>query len=480
MNHSFRCYRTLFWFVLLVAVGMRLGHFFMLHRDPVANIPVLDSASYDRAARMIAFGEGLPKTVYFQAPFYPYFLAAIYLVSNGHPDAIRLVQMLLDILSVLMVISITRTLFNRPAALIAGFLAATYPVLIFQSGLLLKTTLNVLFACLMLHLVLIRTPRVTAVRLTLLGCVTGWAAATQGSVLLQIPLLFLYVVLEAPWHRPSIWLKQWAWLVLGLVIAIGPFTWRNYHVSGRFVLLTAQGGANFYLGNSPYSDGTSKRPPRVRMTPEHEEADFHREAERALGRHLTPEEASAYWTGEALRWIRAHPWDAMKLQLRKLGLFWNKVEIPDNYDFDFYRRYSVWIRYPRYPFRIIGSLGIVGMMLGWRTWRKTWFLYAWIASYCAIWVMFHIYSRYRLPVVAFLMPFVGLAGWSLLLWVREKRVGWLVGAGVVIGITAWGQSLPLTQYTHAQPLFNLGSGLMQRGDAAGARDAWMEALSVTP
>jgi len=472
--------RKWLWIVLATALLFRLGHFMMLHRDPVADIPVLDSWSYDRMARQIAFGDGMPRKVYFQAPFYPYFLAASYRLSGGSIDFVRLIQILLDALSAVLVFRITRRLFNLQAAILAGLGMAVYPVLIFQTGLLLKTTLNVFWSTLMLWLIFEPWHQWNGVRYGCLGLVSGWAAATQGSVLLQIPLVFLWIIVDGPWNRPGRWIRHGGYVVIGLILSIGPFTLRNYRVSGRWVLLTAQGGANFYLGNSPYSDGTSQRPPRIRMTPEYEEADFHREAERALGRTLTPEEASAYWTHQAFIWIREHPKDALRLQFRKLGLFWNRVEIPDNYDFDFYRRYSWFIRFPRFPFWIAGALGLTGMLLMRTTWRKTWFLYLWVFSYCGIWVMFHIYSRYRLPVVAFLMPFAAaVPGWFRLNW-QQRRYARIAGAVIIVAMAAGAQALPLTHYTPAQPLFNLGSGLTRLGRLDAAAEAYHEALAVHP
>lgn len=469
-----------FWIITGIALLFRIGHFIALHADPVCNVPLLDSLSYDRLARMIAFGNGMPQKVYFQAPFYPYFLAVLYKISAGSYDLVRLVQLLLDILSTLLVFRISYDLFDRRTAIIAGIGTAVYPVLIFNTGLLLKTTLNVFFASLTLRLIFNPSENHKRIRILFIGLVTGWAAATQGSVLLQIPLLFVWIAVDCGLKHLKKSIIYAALLALGLILSIGPFTLRNYLVSQRFVLLTAQGGANFYLGNSPYSDGTSKRPPNVRITPEHEEDDFHREAERLAGRKLTPEEASGFWTREALNWIRNEPKAAAMLQLRKAGLFWNRVEIPDNYDFDFYRRYSPFIRFPRYPFWILGTLGLCGMVFLTSTFRRTWFLYLWTMSYSLIWIVFHIYSRYRLPVVVFIMPFAAaFTGW-LYDAIRDRR--WRkLSIAVLCMITIAGiHGLPLTNYSHAQPLFNLGTSLSRLGKPTEAAAAFKESLAVFP
>jgi tetratricopeptide (TPR) repeat protein len=466
--------------IISVALSFRLGHFFMLHNNPVADVLVLDSRAYDNTARLILNNE-LPRTVYFQAPLYPHILAGLYQISNNSLNFVRLVQIIFDVLSVILVFRVTLNLFNRKAAIIAGFMMALYPVLIFHTGLVLKTTLNTFFGAAMVWLVIEKKLKISMVtRLFCLGLLTGWASALQGSVLLQIPFVGLWVVVYSGWKNIRVWVIRGLWLLLGLVLSIGPFTLRNYRVSGRFVLLTSQGGANVYLGNSPYSDGTSKRPPRVRKTPEHEEADFHREAERAVGRKLTPEESSKYWLSESFRWMRDYPVDALMLQLRKLGLFWNRVEIPDNYDFDFQRRYSWFIRYPRYPFWIAGSLGLAGMLFMIGTWRKTWFLYVWMISYCSIWVFFHIYSRYRLPGIAFLIPFAAAFCDRILFDWNNNNYKRLVRMMLAVFIIAFLQALPLTSYTHAQPLFNLGSALYRLGKTDDARKAYLQALDISP
>ncbi|MGB3976496.1 MAG: tetratricopeptide repeat protein [bacterium] len=466
--------------VLLIAALFRFGHLVMLHNDPVADILVLDSLAYDATAKQILTGN-LPERIYFQAPFYPYFLAAIYSFSNHSVELVRIVQILIDLITIVLVYRITLNLFNYPSAVIAALSLAVYPVLIFHTGLILKTTLTVFFAALMLWLILERQLKIpVGIRLVLLGLATGYASATQGSVLLQIPLVVFWIAVDSGWKKPSKWIKHFGFFFIGLIVSIGPFTWRNYRMSGRFVLLTSQGGANLYLGNSPYSDGTSKRPPRIRATPEYEEQDFHREAERAVGRKLSPAEAGKYWRNEALKWIRDNPKDALFLQIRKLGLFWNRVEVPDNYDFDFYRRYSGFIRYPRYPFWLLGSLGLTGMFFLMKTWKKTWFLYLWIMSYCLIWVAFHIYSRYRLPVVVFLAPFSGACCYKIFLLAKTRMLGELVKIGWILPTVALLQAIPLTSYSHVQPLFNLGSGLTRLGKVDEARQAYLDALALKP
>jgi len=50
----------------------------------------------------------------------------------------------------------------------------------------------------------------------------------------------------------------------------------------------------------------------------------------------------------------------------------------------------------------------------------------------------------------------------------------------MIGGIMWSQSLPIASYSHAQPFFNLGVGLSRIGKPAEARQAYLDALKLSP
>ncbi|MBN1356378.1 tetratricopeptide repeat protein [bacterium] len=466
--------------VWLFALTIRLLHLASIPNDPVADILVLDSWSYDRLGCMVASGEGMPDEVYFQAPFYPYFLGTVYRIAGRNLDVVRLIQMILDSLSVVFIFLLTRGILDFPSAVCAAAGMSLYPVLIFQSGLILKTTLLVFMFSLVLYL-MAGTRRISLGWISFFGGgALGIAASIQGSAIFQLPVIGIYIVVRSGFRNILKWGAFGICAAAGFFLAVSPFTIRNYLVSGEFALLTAQGGANFYLGNSPFSDGTSKRPPRIRMTPEHEQLDFHREAENALGRKLSAHESSRYWFNEAIQWMKEHPGHAFRLQLRKFALFWNRVEIPDNYDFDFYRRYSVFIRYPKHPFLIPGVLGIIGMGLLVDRWKRIWLLVVWTVVFSLTVTTFHVYSRYRLPVVVSLMPLASGASVELVRLLRNRRYLPVIMSGAAAVVLIWFMSLKLTGYTHAQSLFNLGAGLTRQGDESEAVQAYQQALDLVP
>ncbi len=470
--------KTHYYIITASALLIRLLHLIRIRQFPVLDVPLLDSRAYDELARQIAFHGGMPREVSFQAPLYPYLLSIFYRVSTN-PDYIRLFQILVDTFSVFLVVLLTHKMFDRRSSIFSGILSALYPVTIFHSSLLLKSSLTVFFNIALVTVLYVGFKRKNLQFLTT-GFVAGIASALHGSFLLFMPVIVLYILLDTDYRTIRFRIPAGLLCILGFFVAVSPFTIRNYMVSGEIVLLTSQGGANFYLGNSEFSDGTSKRPPNVRMTPEHEQADFHREAERLTGRKLTLSESSSFWFNSAMEWITQNPVDAAKLQFRKFALFWNRVEIPDNYDFDYYRRFSPFIRFPKYPFGLLGAFGLAGFILSLRSFRKLWLLHIWNLHFCLIVVAFHVYSRYRLPVVVTLAPFAGYAlSRAFDLHARRKYLR-LLALTIFIGLIMQFQSLDITSYSHAQPKFNLAAAYAELGENEKAKSMYKEALDIDP
>ena len=78
--------------ILVVALALRLAHFFAVHDQPFFSQLAMDAQEYDRWAQEIASGHWLGSEVFFQAPLYPYLLATVYTIVGHRLDAIYLLQ----------------------------------------------------------------------------------------------------------------------------------------------------------------------------------------------------------------------------------------------------------------------------------------------------------------------------------------------------------------------------------------------------
>jgi Flp pilus assembly protein TadD len=173
----------------------------------------------------------------------------------------------------------------------------------------------------------------------------------------------------------------------------------------------------------------------VRPGTEYEHEDFRRLASRQLGRELTLAEASSYWMEQAVDYIRRHPLPWLRLELRKLVLFWHPREIPDNRNFHFFKRYSAVLRFPLVNFAVLAPLALAGMVVALGTWRRSFLLYLQVLLSMLSVLLFFVSSRYRLPTVPFLILFAayGLRWFGGML--RARR--WLPAMAMAIPTAAF-------------------------------------------
>ena len=152
-------------------------------------------------------------------------------------------------------------------------------------------------------------------------------------------------------------------LPLALVVAL------NFAAAGRWIPLATSRGINLYIGNHEGATGTYDEPWSkqsaqfaARYT-ELEEAST-RWASQRSGRALTPEQASDYWTAQAVDFVRRHPREAMGQSLRKTLLLFNAAEIPNHLDFEFIRERAPALWSMPIGFAIVLPLAAVRLGLG--------------------------------------------------------------------------------------------------------------------
>ena len=285
--------------VFVAAIALRLAHLWFVRQSPFFDVLFGDAQSYDASARRIAGGDWIGQGVFYQAPLYPYFLAALYSLGGGL-FWVRMCQAIVGAASVLLGYAAAE-LFDRRVGLVAGLLLAFYGPAVFFDALIQKSVLDLFLICLAILIVsraIVRQP--SGYRWLGLGLTLGALVLTRENVLvLTLPLLAWIVLRPVEQVRSRV--RHAALLPLGVLIVLAPVVMRNRVVGGEFVLTTAQTGPNFFIGNNPKANGTyvPLRPGRGSF--EFEQADANDLAVRSSGRALSAGEVSAYWTGRALR-----------------------------------------------------------------------------------------------------------------------------------------------------------------------------------
>jgi tetratricopeptide (TPR) repeat protein len=479
--------RYLIWASLFVAaVALRLIYLAHVRQLPFFDHPIMDAAYHDTWAREILAGKLTRGEPFFRAPLYPYLLALIYLVSKGSYVAPRLVQFVLSGLTCVFTYSLARRYFGRLAGIVAGAVCATYPVLICFDGELLTEPVFIFLS--MLGLLLLERARQNQRWTSWLagGAVLGLAVITRPTIALFAP-----VALVGAWLFSSRRLVASLAVLAGMLIPVAPVTVHNYAVSKEFVPVVWQGGLNFYLGNNPAATGWSATGPRLRKDWWGGYNDMIAIPRQALGRQPTYNEISNFWTRQGLAFMREQPRAWAGLTLRKIGLFWSSLELPNNQDYNFMRLYSWVLRNPVVGFATVAPLGLVGLFVFLPRGRKAFFLYGlFLASFVGT-VAFFVCDRYRLPAVPLLAAFAGGTVSCLVALGRSRAWVRLAVLLACIGVAAVAVNANLTgtpRPDFAQPYCNLGQIYVSLGDddravtyfkkAAEANPAWGEAYEA--
>ncbi|OGL46540.1 MAG: hypothetical protein A2161_22165, partial [Candidatus Schekmanbacteria bacterium RBG_13_48_7] len=409
-------------------------------------------------------------------PLYPYFLAFIYaLFGGGNLLAVRLIQVLIGSLIPVVMYIYCRRIFSWNEAVLSGSIIVFYGILIFYEGLILKVTLS-LFVTTLMFLVLTYDKRITVFRAFIGGISFGLSCLFRGNMLLFFPFILIFLVIQS---RIQIF-SRLVMFVIGVIICILPVTAFNYYRENDFILLTGHGGQNLYVGFNEYADGKAGRPPFLRANPKYEEYDARKYAEKETGRSLKPSEISSFWKKKAFEYIKVHPSQAIQLLWLKFRLFFNGYEIPDNKNFYFDRKFSPVLYVGFVNYGVIAPLGILGFFLTIPLMRKTFLLHTFMIVYSMSIIIFHVYSRYRIPVLAAMVPFASHSVFWFIDKLKSKKWNQFLAGIIMLLALAGFVNQNLGEYSFAQWHFNQGKGYAVLGDSMNAVKSFQEALKIAP
>ncbi|HKY32291.1 MAG TPA: tetratricopeptide repeat protein, partial [Candidatus Polarisedimenticolia bacterium] len=231
---------------------------------------------------------------------------------------------------------------------------------------------------------------------------------------------------------------QWraaAALLAGLAAPIAPVTLCNAVVGGDLVLISSQGGVNFYIGNNPASDGTTAVVPGTRPTWQGGYEDTIALAREEEG-DLLPSGVSRHWFRKGLAFWRQEPLGALLLTARKAVLFFSGMEVSNNKDLTFFRSLSPVLSLPLPGAGLLVPLGLVGWALAAasRPARPVLLLPALIlAAYAASIIVFFVTARYRAPVLPLLALGAGLLADRLVAEAAAgRRRAWAVAGAAAL------------------------------------------------
>jgi tetratricopeptide (TPR) repeat protein len=469
--------------VFAVALALRWLHLAALRASPFLDVRLGDAATYDRWAHALAAGDWIGSEVFFQAPLYPYFLGIVYATLGDGPLAARGVQCVLSALGCALVASAAASLFSRGAGIAAGLLLATYAPSIFLDALIQKSVLDFFLLGVAIYLAA-RLAHAPSPRLAAgLGVALGLLALARENALLLVAVLGAWLLaLPGPAGRQRLLLA--GVFAAAVAAALAPVALRNLWVGGELHLTTSQFGLNLYLGNHAGATGLYQ-PFEGNRGVESERQDAIAQAERAMGRKLSPQEVSDYWAERAFAFVREEPGAWLALLLRKAVLLAGSLELVDAEDQYLVASYSPVLRAAGWlgHFGVLAPLALLGAFVTWPRRRELWWLHTAIAAYTASVLLFYVVARYRYPLVPFLALFAGAGIAGARAWVRTSGWAPLAACGALaLGLAALSNGVAgmrkesMAAITH----LNVANALRLAGDGERAAEHYRSALLLDP
>jgi 4-amino-4-deoxy-L-arabinose transferase-like glycosyltransferase len=328
--------------------------------------------------------DGKPAPSAYQPPLYPTMLAGIFAVMGDKEAAfvvVQLLQCLLGALTALLTFRLARAFLVDRYALLAGFLVAVWPPLVYLPN--------------EAHPISMLVPDLLWIGLTTVGVLrskgrlkdfAGLAVALALGLMLRSELL-LGLAVTAIVLLIQLRKQAAAGLAIVFVLALAvqiPWMLRNRSSLGKAALTTTT-GVNLFRGNGPTATGGSYQwdGTIVWETPETMAAEkqLHWSADYELRLdQIYSDQLSASLKGDSLRPLRLLP--------MKFLFFWTS-----DFTHPKGKQPAAWV-----PWILVLPAVLYGMGLLWKRRRETWPLYLWTMLYLVIVLVFFALPRYRLNV----------------------------------------------------------------------------------
>jgi len=471
--------------LVLLAAGLviRVVHGLLVWQgNPLTRQLIADALYYDQwSARLAAasFGGEAP---FYLPPLYPFLLALVRLLFGSPLPAMLFLQGALGMANLYLIHVLTRRLFGARAAALAAGLGLLYAPFLFFETKLLATTVALFLGLLSLLLLQngFATKRIGPMAAA--GLVTGLLCEARPNFLLFAAAVLVLAVLRER-KRPA---RAWpclAALAAGLALPLTLSLACNASLPGEWILITGNGGINFYFGNHAGATGVNDAPSRDFSSIFDQGAAARRLAEQEEGRPLSQSEVSRHWLDKGWQEIRQDPGAWARLLVKKARLFLSDFGYGVIYIPEVERRLS-WVQSLLIvPVGLILALGAAGLFAAWRarvegTWLFTLFLAAAAATVLHVFMA----ERFRSPFIAGLLPF---AGWALAQWidsVRQRRfAGAALGAVAAAAFTAlpfvWVDE-PIRVNQTARARLSLGKAFLEQGNFEAARREVLDSLAL--
>ncbi len=276
--------------------------------------------------------------ILWRTPGYPYFLALVFgLFGDGNEYAVLVAQAALVGITGLIICWIGQRLFGKPVGVVAAILFSLYPLSAYYTLRMLPEPLFTLALTATTAVLLLAVSSGRTWHYLAFGLLCGATTLIKPATMFFAVLAAVAVIVLHRRNLASV-LPKVVLFVVASVLVIAPWTARNYAVTGHFIPVATGGGHALWVGNNLITGG--------REEVEGAELAALDEKMRAIiasaygvdpskipWRSSTapaqtvnvPYEVDQAFTREALRQMRAHPFETLGIMLRKTFRTWFSI-----------------------------------------------------------------------------------------------------------------------------------------------------------
>ncbi len=422
--------------IVLLGLCVRLIYLHQISSYPDFALPYAgsDAAVNHDLARRVAAGDILlgRDVYYFSSALYMYFLGSLYALFGDSFWTARIANIVLGCGTILLTYLFSKRLFKKEGiALPAACGVALYgPFVVFDTSMY-KTSLELFLLALSLLLLVIAIDSRRKRYWVVTGLVMGltYANHPQAAIFIFFTCAYLIAGRTGAVMQDNLTylrslpqrLLRTGLLVCGLVAALLPFALRNYAVAHDFAVSSTLDGIHMYIGNHKGAWGAYSVVDGVRPNVAGHFFDARRVAEQETGRSLSASEVSRHWKKKVFDFVTQDRAAFILLMREKLQLFFSFYELQNNGNYQYLIGRSPFLALlPNIV--ILLPLGMAGLLLSLREFRRYWVMHLFFVSYLLALLMTFVSWRYRLPIMLVLWPAAGYLAEETITGIRAKRI----------------------------------------------------------
>jgi tetratricopeptide (TPR) repeat protein len=412
--------RKIAWILAIFGAAflLRLLYLIDFSTTPLATHLILDPRLYNDLAKEILGGNLLAGEVFFKAPLYPYFLAAIYAVFGTSLFVARFIQLILGSFTCVLVYLLAQRFYSNKIAVTAGFIAAAYGPLIMFDAEILIPSLIIFLDLISIYLLFKYEDSGKLWQLALSALVLGLSSLARPNILVLLPGILFWLIRYSKQARKR-WKRDTLVYIGGVALMLMVLVGRNYAASDKLILFGNYGGYNFLIGNNAQSDGRTAVLPGASPEIKQGYEDAVVIANHLSGRVLSEGELGWFWFRLGLEFVTKNPGKWLWLEVKKLVYLTSGFEIPNNRHIYYFAnnspvlKFLLWDKLISFPFGVLLPFALVAAIAGIIK-REQFILTFFVVAYALTILVFFVTGRFRLPLTPVLIIWGAAGFWYLL------------------------------------------------------------------